>query len=147
MSALPYVNSFRDLIIYQKSRQLARDVFEVSQQFPKEEMFSLTDQGRRSSRSIGAQVAEAWAKRKYEKHFLSKLTDADGEQQEMQHWLETAVDCRYLTKEEGDYLMKNCEEIGRLSGGMMAKSNMFCDPTRMREPDVEYFINRPSIDT
>lgn len=98
MSGLPYVNSFRDLLVYQKSRALAQVVFQVTKQFPKEEMYALTDQIRRSSRSIGAQIAEAWAKRRYEKHFLSKLTDADGEQQETQHWLETAVDCSYITK-------------------------------------------------
>lgn len=61
-------------------------------------MFSLTDQTRRSSRSVGAQIAEAWAKRKYEKHFVSKLTDADGEQLETQHWIEVASDCCYLSK-------------------------------------------------
>jgi four helix bundle protein len=65
MSELPYVNSFRDLIVYQKARALSREIFELSKSFPKEEMFSLTDQVRRSSRSIGAQIAEAWAKRSY----------------------------------------------------------------------------------
>ena len=77
-----YAESFRDLLAYQKARELAREVFEVSKRFPKEEMYALTDQIRRSSRSIGAQIAEAWAKRQYEKYFVSKLTDADGEQQE-----------------------------------------------------------------
>jgi four helix bundle protein len=59
-------------------------------------MFSLTNQIRRSSRSVGAQIAEAWAKRKYKKHFISKLTDADGEQLETQHWIETALDSSYI---------------------------------------------------
>ena len=90
MSNLSYAKSFRDLLVYQKARQLAQEIFQVTSTFPREEMFSLTDQIRRSSRSIGAQIAEAWAKRRYERHFLSKLTDADGEQQETQHWLETA---------------------------------------------------------
>jgi len=85
MGRLPYVNSFRGLLVYQKSRTLAQAIFQVTKQFPREEMYALTDQIRRSSRSVGAQIAEAWAKRRYEKHFLSKLTDADGEQQETQH--------------------------------------------------------------
>jgi four helix bundle protein len=85
MSSLPHAESFRDLIVYQKARQLSKEIFQVTKSFPREETYSLTDQIRRSSRSIGAQIAEAWAKRRYEKHFLSKLTDADGEQQETQH--------------------------------------------------------------
>lgn len=140
MGTLPYVNSFRDLLVYQKSRQLAREIFRVSMDFPKEEMYSLTDQIRRSSRAVGAQIAEAWAKRHYEKHFLSKLTDADGEQQETQHWLETAVDCAYLSPEQTSKLLAQCEEIGRLLGGMMAKADAFCNNHRMREPEAAYSI-------
>lgn len=79
MSGLTHAKSFRDLIVYQKSRQLSQDILRLTKSFPKEEMFSLTDQMRRSSRSIGANIAEAWAKRRYEKHFISKLTDSDGE--------------------------------------------------------------------
>jgi four helix bundle protein len=75
---MKHADSFKDLEVYELSRQLAKEVFEVSKGFPREEMYSLTDQVRRSSRSIGAQLAEAWGKRKYEKHFVSKLTDADG---------------------------------------------------------------------
>jgi four helix bundle protein len=93
MSGLKHADSFRDLIVYQKSRQLQRDLFKITKSFPKEEIFSLTDQVRRSSRSIGANISESWAKRRYEKHFISKLTDADGEQMETQHWIETALDC------------------------------------------------------
>ena len=73
-----YAKSHRDLIVYQKSRTLALEVFELTNSFPKEETYSLTDQVRPSSRSVGAQNAEAWAKRTYEKHFISKLTDSDG---------------------------------------------------------------------
>src|ERR1035441_10797402 len=85
MSQLQHARSFKDLIVYHKARATAKRIFGVSKRFPKEEMYSLTDQGRRSSRSVGAQIAEAWAKRCYERHFVSKLTDADGEQQETQH--------------------------------------------------------------
>jgi four helix bundle protein len=84
---MEYVKSFRELEVYKLARQLSKEIFEVSKIFPKEEMYSLTDQVRRSSRSIGGQIAEAWGKRRYEKHFVSKLTDADGEQLETQHWI------------------------------------------------------------
>jgi four helix bundle protein len=142
MSGLPYAKSFRDLLVYQKTQQLAREIFQITITFPKEEKFSLTDQIRRSSRSVGAQIAEAWAKRRYERHFLSKLTDADGEQQETQHWIETAYDCNYLTRQQITTLIGKCEEIGRLLGGMMAKVDLFCgEPTRaLRESTAEYFV-------
>ena len=74
---MDYVKSFRDLEVYKLARQLAKEIFEVSKSFPKEEMYSLTDQIRRASRSIGGQIAEAWGKRRYQRHFISKLTDAD----------------------------------------------------------------------
>jgi four helix bundle protein len=143
MSDLPYAKSFRDLLVYQKARQLAGEIFQVTTTFPKEEMFSLTDQVRRSSRSIGAQIAEAWAKRRYERHFLSKLTDADGEQQETQHWIEIATDCGYLTQKQATVFRKKCEEIGRLVGGMIAKAHLFCGAPEkgLRESTVEYFIS------
>ena len=137
-----YAESFRDLLAYQKARELAQEIFEVSKCFPKEEMYSLTDQIRRSSRSVGAQIAEAWAKRRYEKHLVSKLTDADGEQQETQHWLETAVDCHYLSQEEAQQLINKCARVGRLLGGMMAKSHLFCGkPTILRESQTYYFTD------
>jgi four helix bundle protein len=143
MGDLPYVESFRDLLVYQKTRQLAREIFQVTATFPREEMFSLTDQIRRSSRSIGAQIAEAWAKRRYERHFLSKLTDADGEQQETQHWIETASDCGYLAPKQAIVLREKCEEVGRLLGGMMAKASLFCgEPAKtLRESTAEYFVS------
>ena len=96
MSSLQHAKSFRDLIVYQKSRQLQREIQKLTKSFPREEMFSLTAQIRRSSRSVGANIAEAWAKRRYEKHFISKLTDSDGEEMEAQHWIETALDCEYI---------------------------------------------------
>src|SRR5512136_3154362 len=96
MGGLKHAESFRDLLVYQKARELQREVFLISRAFPKDERFSLSDQIRRSSRSIGANIAEAWAKRRYEAHFVSKLTDADGEQYETQHWIETALECGYL---------------------------------------------------
>jgi four helix bundle protein len=145
MSELKYAASFRELIVYQKARQLSRDIFKLTSRFPKEETFSLTDQVRRSSRSVGAQIAEAWAKRKYEKHFSSKLTDADGEQQETQHWIETARDCNYLTQQEAESMLQQCAEIGRLLGGMLAKAEQFCNPTpyHVREIQADYIVSTP----
>jgi len=142
MSGLTHAQSFRDLIVYQKSRQLSREILKHTKSFPREEMFSLTDQIRRSSRSIGANIAEAWAKRRYEKHFISKLTDSDGEQMETQHWIETALDCEYIDSKTSSQLIQKCLEIGRMLGGMMEKSEMFCGelPRTVREESAEYFI-------
>jgi four helix bundle protein len=121
-----YAKSFRDLVVYQKARSVAKAIFEITKTFPREEMYSLTDQMRRSSRSIGAQIAEAWAKRRYEKHFVSKLTDADGEQQETQHWVDSAEDCGYLEKEQARNLNADLNEIGRMINSMIDKANQFC---------------------
>lgn len=123
---MAYVDSFRDLEVYKLSRELASSIFEITKQFPNEEKFSLTDQVRRSSRSIGAQIAEAWAKRRYEKHFISKLTDADGEQQETQHWIEIALDCEYINEEEAKQLISEYQKLGKMIGTMIRKSSSFC---------------------
>lgn len=121
-----YVQSFRDLEVYKLARSLSLKIFELTNQFPKEEMYSLTDQVRRSSRSIGAQIAEAWGKRRYEKHFISKLTDADGEHQETQHWIETAKDCGYLANEDASDLINQYSQLGKMIGSMINKSSSFC---------------------
>jgi four helix bundle protein len=133
---------FRDLIVYQKARKVAQRIFELSRSFPKEETYSLTDQGRRSSRSIGAQIAEAWGKRRYERHFVSKLTDADSEQLETQHWLETAFDCSYISEEQRDSVCSELQEIGRMLDSMIQKAESFCNPDKsmIRENPVEYFV-------
>jgi four helix bundle protein len=143
MSQLQHAQSFRDLVVYQKTRAVTKRLFEISKGFPREEMYSLTDQVRRSSRSVGAQIAEAWSKRRYEKHFVSKLTDADGEQQETQHWIGSAHDCGYLTQEEVRSLNSELSEIGRMLNSMMEKASSFCGaPSPMiRESAAEYFTN------
>lgn len=142
MTGLPHVNSFRDLIVYQKSRELARGIFEISKEFPQKESFALTDQIRRSSRSVGAQIAEAWGKRRYEKHFISKLTDADGEQLETQHWIEVAVDCGYISLQQKEHLLSGYEEIGRMLGSMMNKASKFSNPQALlRETSTQYFTS------
>ncbi len=127
MQRNPHAANFRDLIVYQRGRAVSRNIFIISGHFPREEMYSLTDQVRRSSRSIGAQIAEAWGERRYEKHFVSKLTDADAEQYETQHWIETAADCGYLTEEDSNELCDKLSEIGRMLNSMMDKSASFCD--------------------
>ncbi len=127
---MEYVKSFRDLEVYKLSRQLSKEIYEVSSRLlsgPKEEMYSLTDQVRRSSRSVGAQIAEAWAKRKYEKHFMSKLTDADGEQLETQHWIETALDCSYISREVVDHLLNSYASVGKMLSSMISKAESFCN--------------------
>ena len=124
---MEYVKSFKDLEVSKLSRQLSKEIFEISRKFPREEMYSLTDQIRRSSRSIGAQIAEAWAKRKYPKHFVSKLSDADGEQLETQHWIETALDCEYITNEIANDLLNKNASVGKMLNSMMNKTSSFCN--------------------
>jgi four helix bundle protein len=141
MSQLQHARSFRELIVYQKARAVAKRVFEVTRKFPREEMYALTDQARRSSRSVGAQITEAWAKRRYEKHFISKLTDADGEQQETQHWIETALDCGYLTEEDIGTFNSDLAEIGRMLNSMIEKAASFCGEPAfiLHESASDYF--------
>jgi four helix bundle protein len=128
-SDLKHAENYKDLVVYQKAKSVAKDIFQVTKSFPKEEMYSLTDQVRRSSRSIGAQIAEAWGKRRYEKHFTSKLTDANAEQLETQHWIEVAKDCDYLTLEQAQEFIFRLLEIGRMLFSMMRKANLFCSET------------------
>ncbi len=92
------ISSFKDLRVYKLAFEVQQEIFETSKRFPPEERYALTDQIRRASRSIGANLAEAWQKRRYVAHFVSKLTDADGEQAETQHWLDTAIACNYFSK-------------------------------------------------
>ena len=120
------VKNHRELVAYQKAFQLQQAVFVTSKTFPKEEMYSLTDQGRRSSRSIGANMAEAWRKRRYEAHFISKLTDADGENAETQHWLDTALACEYIDKARHAEIITLSEEVGKLIGSMIKNADRWC---------------------
>jgi four helix bundle protein len=142
-NAMQQAESFRDSVVYQKAREVSRRFFDLSKSFPSEERYSLTDQGRRSSRSIGAQIAEAWAKRSYAKHFVSKLTDADGEQQETQHWVDTALDCGYLPPQTRDELVDELERIGRMLQSMIDKADLFCGSSAhcVREATVDYFVS------
>lgn len=145
-SELPLARGFWELVAYQRARALQRRVFELSKQFPREEMYSLTDQARRAARSIGAQIAEAWGKRDYERHFVSKLSDAVSECNETQHWTISAVDDGYLTHDEGREVWNLCLEIGRLLTSMSERSDEFCQDAanpRLREPSPEFFCDTP----
>ncbi len=111
------IENHTDLLVYQKAFDAALRIFEVSKSFPKEETYSLTDQMRRSSRSVCANLAEAWRKRRYEAMFISKLADSEGEAAETQVWLEFAVKCHYLRRDEATDLYKTYSEvIGTLVG-------------------------------
>jgi four helix bundle protein len=104
----------KKLLAYQKSFDLAMSIFEISKSFPKEETYSLTDQIRRSSRSVSANIAESYRKRRYTKHFISKLTDADGENSETSTWLDYALACNYINKEDYTKCVNKGIEIGKL---------------------------------
>lgn len=120
-----FARSYQDLIVCQKARSCAREIFACSKAFPFEERYSLTDQVRRSSRSVGAQIAEAWAKRQYPSHFSAKLSDADGEKNEIQHWLDTALDCGYLSSARVQELHVQLGEVGRMLQHMMDRADDF----------------------
>ena len=109
-----------ELRVYQKSFEMAMKIYRLSFSFPKDEKFSLTDQIRRSSRSVCTNISEAWGKRKYEKSFVAKLTDSDGESRETQTWLEFAIACDYITKE--DFECYN-EEYHKIIGMLVNMSN------------------------
>jgi len=120
------IGSFRELRVYRAAMGVQRSVFEMSKGFPKEETYSLKDQIRRSSRSVGANIAEAWHKRLYRASFVSKLTDADGEQAETQHWITTALECGYIEQEAHDRLTAACKEVGSMLGKMIKTPESFC---------------------
>lgn len=119
------INSAKDLIVYQKAYALSMAIFISSREWPKEEKYSLIDQIRRSSRSVCANLREAWAKRRYEAHFLSKLSDCDGENSETDTWLDYARDCGYITNEKHSDLAQMALEVGRMLGSMMNNPNPF----------------------
>ena len=123
---LEHAESFKDLEVYRQSRELANNIRKISKNFPLFEKYSLTDQIIRSSRSIGAQLAECWGKRRYENHFILKLTDADAEQYETQHWIDVAFENEYIDKPTKENLISRCESIGRMINSMIGKSSQFC---------------------
>ena len=117
--------SFNSLLAYQKSFELAMTIFEISKSFPKEETYALTDQIRRASRSTCANIAEAYRKRIYPKHFTSKLTDSDGENSETQVWINFAEACEYISKEKKEILTNKSIEVGKLINYMILNPEKF----------------------
>ena len=119
------IKSAKDLTVYQKAYALAMEIFDASKGFPAEEKYSLIDQMRRSSRSVCTNIREAWAKRRYEAHFVSKLTDADGENGETETWLDFACDCEYLSNSDHAMLTEKCREVGAMLGSMINAPTSF----------------------
>jgi four helix bundle protein len=115
----------QDLLAYKKGFRLAMDIYELSKSFPKEETYSLTDQVRRSSRSVCANLSEAYRKRRYPKHFISKLTDCDAENGETQTWLEFALACEYISTENFKELHQSSIEIAKLLNYMILNPGKF----------------------
>ncbi|MBJ6367206.1 four helix bundle protein [Snuella sedimenti] len=116
---------FQDLLAYSKSFDLAMRIFYLSKKFPKEETYSLTDQIRRSSRSVSTNISEAYRKRLYPKHFISKLTDSDAENSETQTWLEFALHCEYISKETFNEMITQSNEVGKLINYMIKNPSKF----------------------
>ncbi|MCM2369969.1 four helix bundle protein [Aporhodopirellula aestuarii] len=148
------ISGHRDLIVYQKSFAAGKRIFELSQLFPREEMYSLTDQVRRSSRSVSANIAEAWRKRRYEKHFCSTLNVAESEAAETQVWLEYAAAHGYLDQETFESASKYYDEILRLIVAMIHGSSKWCvdfneqkkkaGESGVGESGVEYVVHSDS---
>ncbi len=120
------IRSVRDLIVYQKAFDSAMKIFEITKKFPKEEMYSLTDQIRRSSRAVCSNLSEAWRKRKYKAVFINKLTDSEQEAAETQTWLEFALRCHYIDEQNFERLDKDYEEIFAMLFNVERKADSFC---------------------
>ena len=119
------IKSAKDLRVYKMAYALSMEIFTLSKAWPPDEKYSLTDQIRRASRSVCANLREAWAKRRYEAHFVSKLTDADGESAETDTWLDYALDCGYLSIEDHAHLTEENRSVGSMLGSMLNNPNPF----------------------
>src|SRR6266446_8892774 len=119
------IQSAKDLTVYKLAYNLAMDMFQLTKRFPPEEKFALSSQIRRSSRSVCLNLREAWAKRRYEAHFLSKLTDCDGENSETDSSVDFAKDCNYITIAQHAELTVICSDIGKMLGSMIRKPDGF----------------------
>ncbi len=108
---MPIIHDFRDLRVYQKAFEMSDRIFELTKTFPKEEIYSMTDQIRRSSRSVGANIAEAHRRRIYPKSLASKLNESEAEAAETQHWLDSALKCKYIDEETHELLRQEYDNI------------------------------------
>ena len=120
-------HGFRDLIVYQKSYKLAMEIFEITKFFPKEEKYSLVDQVRRSSRSVPANISEAWVKRKYPKSFVSKLLDSLAEEGETEVWIDMSKDCKYIDDQLHISLLERYQEVAKMLNSMINNPVKFCN--------------------
>lgn len=116
---------FKDLTVYKKAFHLAMEIFEISKKFPKEETYSLTDQVRRCSRSVCTNIGEGYRKRRYPKHFISKISDSDSKNSETRVWLEFSIACGYITNEEFDDLNNKSQEIGKMLNDMIVNPEKY----------------------
>lgn len=122
------IKSVKDLKVYKLSYKLAMEIFEVTKKFPKEETYSLTDQIRRSSRSVTINIREGFAKRKYEQIFIRHLNDAFGSSEETRGWLEFSLDCSYMTKDQYEKLDKQYDEVNAMLYSLMEKWESYEKP-------------------
>ena len=120
------INSFKDLIVYQKAYKLAMEIFEITKTFPKEEKYSLIDQMRRSSRSVTSNIAESWAKKRYIKAFTNKLTDSLGEEYETEGWLDYSLSCNYITNDVHADLIDGYDEVRKMLLSMIHNPEKWC---------------------
>ncbi len=125
---MPLFQSFRDLNAYKVALAVAHQIFQRTKKFPREEVYSLTSQIRRASRAVSSMIAEAWARRRYPAALISKLTAALGEAMETQNWLDHALGCAYISKEEFQVFDQEWQRVGALVNGMIGKADKFCKP-------------------
>jgi|ERR1035437_506396 four helix bundle protein len=118
---------FRNLIVYQKSYKLAMEIFEITKSYPKEEKYSLVDQIKRSSRSVPANISEAWVKRKYPKSFVSKLLDSLAEESETEVWIDMSKDCKYIDDQLHITLLERYQEVAKMLNSMINSPEKFCN--------------------
>lgn len=132
---MPTVKFHQELKVFQKSFETAMHIYELSKSFPKDELYSLTDQIRRSSRSVSANISEAWGKRRYQKSFIAKLTDSEGEARETQTWLKFALACNYIIEEEFNNLNNQYNQIIGMLVNMINQSEMWCTFSPENNPE------------
>jgi four helix bundle protein len=125
---MAYVAHFKELRVYKLAFAAAMEIYEASKKWPPEERFSLTDQVRRSSRSVCGNIAEVWRKRRYPAHFTSKLSDADGEVAETENWLDFALACGYMAPDQHHRLWETYEQVTRGLVRMITHSDAWCGP-------------------
>ena len=126
VSKILKMGSYKDLEIYKKAFSLAMEIFAISKSFPADEKYSLTDQLRRSARSVCVNFGEAYRRRKYPAHFVSKLSDCDAENTETEIWIMISFDCNYISEKDCQMLTARCEEIGKILGFMINNPDRFC---------------------